>query len=313
MLGRLTPHSLQPDLSLTIRLINLEMAFRSPDTFHCLEPIESHLRCSIDHLTPVGRKGFLPGELLSPKGVASDSISGHIYIAEGCRVSIFSEAGGFLGTLEQEHMKVPWGIAVHCNNMYITDISTHSVLNFPLSGDFRLLARLGGRGSGVGQFDAPRQLAVSAGGHIFVADRNNHRIQVLDSGVSYKRHFSHHSMTHPCDVKLAPNEVFVLSDSDASCVHVFSHAGDKLRSLEVRVRTPSFFDMDDGTLFLSDCLGGEVRMFSKSGALLNTLGGRGHGVGMFSQPRGVALTRNSKLVVVSQNENYGLQIFSLSL
>ena len=73
----------------------------------------------------VAVEGHGPGELLWPKGVAINSDSGQIYIAEGYylddvgnagRISVFSESGEFLTTFSHDHMKEPWGIAMHKDN-----------------------------------------------------------------------------------------------------------------------------------------------------------------------------------------------------
>ena len=70
-----------------------------------------------------GKKGRNPGELSSPRGVAIDKNSNHIYVAESypARVSIFSESGEFLNVFTHEHMKCPFGIAIHRNNVYVSD------------------------------------------------------------------------------------------------------------------------------------------------------------------------------------------------
>ena len=47
---------------------------------------------------------------------------------------------------------------------------------------------------------------------------------------------------------------------------------------------------------------------SPEGNLLHTKGREGHQPGMFYCPRGVAVTPNRRLVCVSENKNYGLQI-----
>ena len=52
-----------------------------------------------------------------------------------------------------------------------------------------------------------------------------------------------------------------------------------------------------------------IIVVSPEGNLLHTIGREGHQQGMFYLPRGVAVTPNGRLVCVSQNVNYSLQIF----
>ena len=76
------------------------------------------------------------------------------------------------------------------------------------------------------------------------------------------------------------------------------------------VLRPLFFCLDPLNNFvLSDVDSHSIRVFSPEGNLLHTIGREGHQPGMFYLPRGVARTPNGRLVCVSQNKNYGLQIF----
>ena len=270
----------------------------------------------------VAKEGQAPGELWFPRGVAIDPATNHIYVAEGskypnfARVSIFSESGEFLNSYTHEHMESLCGIAIHGNNLYVTDWKVHAVFHLKIETDFRLVARLGSRGSGIGQFNEPRQLSISTNGDVYIADTNNNRIQILDSSLHPIREVTHPSMHRPCDVKLTTEEMYVLSDVDSPCVHVFTHTGHKTRSLitcgrVMQIAQSYIFCLDTKkNLIISDFYADQIRIFSNEGDLLHTIGERGHQVGMFYCPHGLALTSNLNLVTVSWNNNYGLQIFS---
>ena len=72
----------------------------------------------------VGKGGKAPGGLSFPTGVAVDENTGSIYVTEGGfgfnRVSVFSETGDFLSSFSHQGM-IPWGIALHRDNIYVTD------------------------------------------------------------------------------------------------------------------------------------------------------------------------------------------------
>ena len=53
-----------------------------------------------------------------------------------------------------------------------------------------------------------------------------------------------------------------------------------------------------------------MKIFSKDGTYLHTIGQEGHERGMLYHPYGIALTKDLNLVIVSYNNNFGLQIFS---
>ena len=266
----------------------------------------------------VAKEGKAPGELWDPNCVAIDPATNHIYVAEGgfnfARVSIFSESGEFLNSYTHEHMKSLWGIAIHENNLYVTDWVVHAVFHLKIEADFRLVARQGRRGSGIGQFDSPRQLSISTNGDVYIADKDNDRIQILDNSLHPIKEVTHPSMHWPQDVKLTTEEMYVLSSEDSPCVHVFTHTGYKTRSLIPRdggMPIPYFFYLDTKkNLIISDWGAHQIRIISNEGDLLHTIGERGHQVGMFIGPHGLALTSNLNLVTVSCNNNYRLQIFS---
>ena len=276
-----------------------------------VEFIETNYQ-EISHVLTVAKRGKALGKVWGPTGVAIDPTTNRIYVAEcvNIRVSIFSESGRFLSTFTHEYLMNPWGIAVHSNNVYITDIIRHFVLHFKMAEDIRVVGKRGGRGSGIGQFDYPRGLTVSTTGDIFVTDQNNHRIQILDSKLHFLRHISHDSMRRPSDVILTPDEVYVLSNTDSPCVHVFSHTGDKIRSLITgeyagdQLAYPALFCLDANKNFvISYIRPSVVKVFSQRGTLLTTLGCSNN------QPHGIALVDNRKLVVVSHNCDNGIQMF----
>lgn len=201
-------------------------------------------------------------------------------------------------------------------NVFLTDKVQSCILHFKFGKEVSFVERIGGRGSGMRQFKDPRQITVATNGELFIADRDNNRVQILDSNLKYDRQISHQSMTHPSDVKLKTGEVFVLSDTDSYCVHVFSYLGAKLRSVVTRgvgmdITRAYFFYVDaNKNLVISDCFAHQVKIFSEDGALLHTIGELGHEGGKFYRPVGVASNDNFDLVVVSENISHELQIFS---
>ena len=218
----------------------------------------------MSHAVAFAKEGKAPGELWFPPGVAIDPTTNHIYVAEGgwksnfARVSIFSETGEYLNSYTHEHMKSLHGIAIHGNNLYVTDCGVHAVFHIKIEADFRLVARLGSEGSDFGQFSYPRQLSISSNGDLYLADCGNDRIQILDSSLHPIRVVAHPSMHRPRDVKLTTDEMYVLSGSDTPCVHIFSYTGHKIRSLLTRgygmqVTDPRHFCLDaHKSLIVSD-------------------------------------------------------------
>ena len=282
-------------------------------------PRYDQMRCKVALcVAAVGKEGKAPGELYDPLGVAIDENTGSIYVTEGfgSRVSVFSETGKFLTTFTHRDMGWPQGIALHRDNIYVTNSVTHAVFHFKMEQQIRHVATFGkGWFSSDKQLNYPLGLTVSTDGDVYVADCDNHRIKILDPSLRFKRHVTHQSMKKPRDVKLTRDEMYVLCD-DSLCVRVFSHAGEMTRSLVTRgdgmqVSDVWFFCLDaQQNLLICDAGTHNVKIFSKDGTCLHMVGQEGHGRGMLYYPVGVALTKDLNLVIVSRNTNFRLQIFS---
>ena len=287
-----------------------------PDTRPVITiPNYSHMR----PVVAVGKIGTAPGELYHPSVVAIDS-NNRIFVTEGLpqlhpRISIFSQRGEFLASFSHQDMMQPWGIAIHGDNLYVSDYGACAIFHFKTDTNFPLIAKVGTKGIRVGEFNHPRNLAVSNYGDVYVAGYINNRVQIFNSSLLYIRNLTQQPIEQPLDIKLTADEVYVLC-FDRPCLHVFSHAGEKLRSLisrsdQMQVRDPSFFCLDSAeNIIISDWLSGRIQIFTKEGNLITTIGENGHQVGMFFCPKGIALTKELNLVVVSDNENFALQIFS---
>ena len=74
----------------------------------------------------------------------------------------------------------------------------------------------------------------------------------------------------------------------------------------------SWFISLDGlnNIVISDWFAHAIKEFSPAGDLLHKIGQYGYQAGMFNCPKGIVLFTNSKLVCVSGNINFGLQIFT---
>ena len=281
-------------------------------------------------IVAVGKQGSAPGNLSTPHAVAIELKSGNIYVAdmENHRIQIFSQSGDYLNQFRHQHLNSPCGILIHLNNIYVTDRAYHAIFLFKLP-DLTMRKWVGKGGSGNEEFSVPRQLAISPNQLLYVADRNNNRIQILCANLAFQGSLKHQTMTQPVDVKFSNKEIFVLSCEDNPCIHVFSLSGEKTRSLVTRgdlgmqVRRAFFFCLDgQNNIVISDWLDGYIKVFSPTGDLLHTIGHKIHEAGMFVhpignvnrvatffRPKGIAIN-NNKLICLSRDPNFGLQIFS---
>ncbi|XP_050770852.1 NHL repeat-containing protein 3 isoform X1 [Gymnogyps californianus] len=132
--------------------------------------------------------------------VAVDSLHGLVYVGQRGdnvpKVLVFSEEGYFLYSWNNT-VEMPHGIFVlntaTDSSVWITDVGTgkygHTVKQYSPSGklmqilgtpDYKEIWLTGTNGTGIGQFKIPHSVTVDPFGRVWVADRDNKRIQVFD-------------------------------------------------------------------------------------------------------------------------------------
>ena len=299
------------------------MAEHYPIAHPAVDPVEHHITQYVPHYatchTPVvvtGKQGRAPGELYWPRGVAIHEETHQIFIAncDNDRVEIFSETGEFLYHLGVGQLSRPYGIAIHGDSVYVSCWGDHTVSKFSLA-ELCRVKWIGGYGSNKRQFKLPCQITTDPIGRVFIAATNNYRISIHDPDLNHLRNITHQSMSRPFDVKVSHDRLYVLCLNDNPCLLVLTLEGDKLHSLiscgvGMDVLHPLYFCFDPlNNFLLSDYESHSIRVFSPEGNLLHTIGREGHQLGMLYQPVGVAVTPNGRLVCVSDNSIYGLQIF----
>ncbi|KAI6658598.1 E3 ubiquitin-protein ligase TRIM71-like [Oopsacas minuta] len=263
-----------------------------------------------------GKKGSGPGQLNNLRGVAIHEATNQIFVANysNHRIEIFSDTGEYLNQLGVRQLNRPWGITIHGENVYVSCWGDSTINQFTLT-DMSLVRKVGGMGSNNGQFNYPCQLTTDPIGQVFIADSDNNRISVHDTDLNHLRNITHKSMAQPVDVKVSRDRVYVLCLFNNPCIHVLTLEGYKLHSLitcgqGMGVLCPVFFCLDSLNNFvISDQYSHSIRVFSPEGNLLHKIGTKRHQKGMLYEPKGIAITPNGRLVCMSKNENYPLQIF----
>ena len=110
-------------------------------------------------------------------GIAADAHR-NLYmsdISSSC-IQVFSK-GGVFGSFGQvlEKLKHPYGLCVHGQYVYVTDITSYCVFVFTTDGEH--VTSFGQKGHKEGDFNAPFRIYVDNNNFVYVADMHNHRIQ----------------------------------------------------------------------------------------------------------------------------------------
>ena len=248
--------------------------------------------------------------LRTPLSVSVGEDRGYIYVADSykCRIIIFSETGDVVN--EFHTSSSPHGILIVEDRVYVTDLVLHKLFMYSIP-DYQMISQVGELGSGSEQFDHPQNLSLSPDKHIYVADCDNDRLQILDCNLHFKGRFQHHSMVYPVDIKFSHSQLFVLTIDDP-CLHIFTLSKEFVRSIITKgllQNRPSYFFCLDAhnNIVISDYSNHDIKVFSSEGRLLHTIDDRAR----FHQ-QGIAILKQTKLVSVShkRGESGRLSIFS---
>ena len=187
---------------------------------------------------------------------------------------------------------------------------------------------LGGTGSTPGFFSGPRGIALDSKGWIYIADSNNHRVQVLDPSGELQGSWGFYAdstageaaaggFNQPWDLTIASDGSVIVVDTWNHRIQRFTAQGELLHIFDASSLTldPSGFygprgiavDQQD-RLFMVDTGNKRVLIFNLEGVLLGQFGSGGLGLGNLDEPVGVALDSIGR-VWIADTWNQRVQVF----
>jgi hypothetical protein len=177
-------------------------------------------------------RGFGRGMVVSPHKLDVDR-EGNIWVTDmgtapgiGQQVLKFNPQGEVvlrLGTAGEsgsgpDHFQQPTDVAVASNgDIYVADGHSTAVtgnariVKFDRTG--RFLKAWGKKGMGPGEFDLPHELDIDSEGRVFVADRQNNRIQVFDADGNFLAVW--YQFGRPSAFYIDANDTIYVSDSES--------------------------------------------------------------------------------------------------
>ena len=170
----------------------------------------------------------------------------------------------------------PRGTAITPDN-YIIVSDDHSIRKIPLFMHSGYIPSVGTKGSGPCHFNKPDGIAVSPiTEQFYVADRNNHRIHVLNPKLNL--------------------------------CYSFGSKG----SGEGEFRSPSDVAIDsEGLVYVTDRDNHRIQKFTSAGKFVKSFGSHGSGPGQLNKPVGIAIdTAGTGLVYVSEDGNHRVSVFT---
>jgi DNA-binding beta-propeller fold protein YncE len=153
-------------------------------------------------------------------------------------------------------------------DLYVSDGYGNSRVH-KFAPDGRHLFSWGGPGTDPGEFNLPHNIATDRNGWVYVADRENHRVQVFDARGRFETQWV--NLHRPCSLVISPQQ------------HVY--VGELGAGMAVNRAVPN--------------IGPRIAVLDTAGERLARIGHLGHGleVGQFVSPHGLALDSQGSLYV----------------
>ena len=199
----------------------------------------------------------------------------------------FNHQGKLLMTLgeaekagrDATHFNMPTGVAVAKDgSFYVSDGYGNSrVVKFSAEG--KCLFEWGTKGGGPDEFDIPHAIELDDNGHVYVADRENHRIQAFDSNGRLLKIIEDKSFGNLCSIVFDKNEKHLLAVDDMISMEV-KHKGSDVIVFDTAGTSFSVFGRSgnysgpicwyhdiaidkQGNIYVADLLNGIVQKFKR--------------------------------------------------
>jgi YD repeat-containing protein len=192
----------------------------------------------------------------------------------------------------------------------------------PAYSDILYADSVGSNGAANGQLKSPGDVAIDAQGNVWVADRENHRIQKLSSNGDYLAQFGtlgagDGQLRFPASLAIDANGDIWVADRGNRRIQKFSSSGQYLAKFGSKGTGvgqfggsiflglgPEGIAIDgSGNIWVADTYNGRVQKFNSSGEFLQVVGSKGSSPGQFGKPTGVDVGPDGKAWVTDWENN----------
>jgi len=215
------------------------------------------------------------GQLAKPLGLDIDN-NGHLYVADATEraVLVYDREGTFLRKIGGANLfdrlssvtVNPEGTRIYAVDIGGVSSENHRVRVFDANTGKHLMD-IGKRGTGAGEFNLPRDLAIGRDGRLYVVDGGNFRVQVFNADGSYRESFG----------------------------SVGRQVGNFARPKEIATD-------QEGNVYVVDAAFGNFQIFNADGELLMFVGERSEqdGPAKYMLPSGIAVDSDGRIYFVDQ-------------
>ena len=205
----------------------------------------------------------------------------------------------------------PDGVAVTDNVIAVSDWGSDQVKKYSLQGN--LLSVIGFYGDRNGRFNHPRGLAFNNNKLLYVVDGFNHRVQVFQQDDKFAFSFGNRGnnpgqFQYPVRIAIDPNNNVLVTDYDANCIHLFTHNGQFIQTINSNRPHPITISPTGYLITGHDEDHNKIRVWSLTYQLINQFGKKGSKQGEIYGIEGMAIDSSGTIYVAEWN-NKRLQVF----
>ncbi len=269
-------------------------------------------------VTTLSDNGAAEDGLNDPQGVAQDS-AGNLWVADyGNNRVVRLDAAGKVAQKLTHLLNGPDGLAIDsADNLWVTSRNSHLLLKFSKTG--ALLKAFDNGGAAFDTINDPTAMAFWQN-HLYLVDRANHRVVVLDDTGATVRTFGAYGDTagllhDPWGITVGPDNNLWVSQTYNEKITVFTPSGDFVKTFGSYGDQPGMLNDPhglafglDGKLWVVNSGGHRVDCFTESGAYQKSIGSYGSEPGQLSWPQGVAIDSQGRLFV-GDSSNHRISVF----
>ena len=256
-----------------------------------------------------------PPDMPDSIGIEVDP-AGYLFVALDGSLAKYSPDGRLVTMWLADFIHAAQGFAIGVDGSLYWTTGSNQIRMY--SNDFEYVATWGGFGSDNGQLDNPGDLAVDTSGDIYVADRDNYRIQKFSREGVYigqwgRRGSAEGQFETPGKIAVSPNGRVYVTDSEINRIQSFDLDGnyesqwagpgaeqEQFTGIASIAVTHAFVFVGDG--------GDRIYKFTNGGEYLTGWGINGSGTGQLRYPVGIA--NADGIIYVADGGNDRVQTFT---
>jgi hypothetical protein len=206
------------------------------------------------------------------------------------------------GDGDNTQINKPYGIAMHKGKILVVDTFIRGIVIIDMvQNKFDQFIP-----KGRGELKVPVNCFVDASGYLYITDTGRKQIVVFDENGKYSDSFGESENFKPSDVFVTDNRIWVANleghqiceysaDSTHRLLKKFPDAG---TGEPGSLFSPTNIYVTDNQVYVSDFGDFKIKIYTREGEFIRSVGSYGQAVGQFARPKGIAVDRDANLYVV---------------